>query len=96
MFVDTESNLHLSEAERRAMPPYELKQLNTKNKKQDDDVNVLTTRHYFYGLLIQKAIKRGLARKRAQFNQERGASIDFTSENNLTTNERERRLDDKS
>ena len=64
VYVDTESNIHLSEAERRAMPLDELRMLNTNNKKQDDDVNVFTYRHYHYGLLIQNAIKRGLARKK--------------------------------
>ena len=50
VFADSESNLHFSDAERRSMNEKELRRKNTMGQRQQDDINLYTTKHYFYGL----------------------------------------------
>ena len=52
VFADSEANLHISDAERRTMNEKELRKKNITGQRQQDDVNLYTTKHYFYGLGI--------------------------------------------
>ena len=48
-FADTENNIGLSEQQRKNMEILELDEINQQNKRAIDDVNLLSTKHYFYG-----------------------------------------------
>ena len=52
VYADSEANLHIADADRRVMKVKELRSKNMTNARQRDDVNVYTTKHYFYGLGI--------------------------------------------
>ena len=54
IYADTESNINLTEKDRRKMSVENLYRSSTVGVKRDDDVYLYTTRHYFYVLLIQK------------------------------------------
>ena len=64
IYADTVSNIHLSDEERRKMSYEELLDLATKNANSPDDVNILTTRHYFYGKRIAKVWIQSRHRKK--------------------------------
>ena len=63
-FADTEKNIAFSEEERKRMESHQLDQINQENKRAVDDVNLLSTKHYFYGHLIMKVWKKKLRKNR--------------------------------
>ena len=64
IYADTESNIHLSDEERKKMSYEELLDLANQGVRTAGDVNILTTRHYFYGKRIAKIWMKRLERKR--------------------------------
>ena len=48
-FADTEHNIGYSDEQRKAMQPAELDDINQQNKLSMDDLNLISTKHYFYG-----------------------------------------------
>ena len=56
IYADTESNLKLTEEQRRKMTTEQLHKSNIVGVKREDDIHIYTTKHYFYGLLIQKML----------------------------------------
>ena len=72
IYADTLKTCHLSDAERRQMNPEELLKLCKEGQKSIDDVDILTTKHIYYGTLMQRAIRRIFAsRKRIASSAER-------------------------
>jgi len=58
IYADSEANLHFTDEQRRAMLLNELRLTNVAGAKHEGDINLYTTKHYYYGLAIQKAWKR--------------------------------------
>ena len=58
IYADTESNIQLTEEQRRKMNTEQLRKSSLVGVKREDDIHIYTTKHYFYGMLIQKMWKR--------------------------------------
>lgn len=54
IYADTQSNLSLSLKQRQLMSTDQLRRLSIVGVPREDDIYLYTTRHYFYGMLIQK------------------------------------------
>lgn len=66
-YADTENNITLTDEERKSMKPEELDIRNLGGQRNKDDLNLLSTKHYFFGHVIlliwlQKIRERRLAR----------------------------------
>ena len=64
-YADTENNITLTDEERKSMKPEELDIKNLGGQRNKDDLNLLSTKHYFFGHVIlviwlQKIRKRRL------------------------------------
>lgn len=58
IYVDTSSNIGLSMKQRQLMSTEQLQRVSTSDGQREDDVHVFTTKHYYYGRLIQKLWRR--------------------------------------
>ena len=70
IYADTEQTLAVKDLDRRLMKSQNLRAMNRSERNEKDDLNVYTTKHYFYGIVIVAAWKGKMARKAVQRRRE--------------------------
>ena len=65
VFADSTANIHLTHEQRQELSMEDLKQINRSDVDNSEDINLMTTKHYYYGKVLSSALKVLVARRKA-------------------------------